>query len=237
MAHPTYDVMLGFLKNHSRKKKLAILDYGCGNGYLLSLLPSRWIGSYLGYDVSDAAIAQARSTFHKKYQKFSLLPTKKPLAKKKSIDVMILIGVLQYMKVKEIDRMLTEAKRFLKNDGCILVSCLSDHSIYTYLDLYRFFLPHVSVQRKNIVKQFEKHGFILEQNFERGLFFAPLFAQCLVFPFDALDKILFKTRGVLGPIGNFARNCVNPLLALEYRLPFDYGYTLFLKAKLKNTRS
>ena len=38
----------------------AILDAGCGYGRLLTLLPAKWCGPYLGVDLSPALIAKAR---------------------------------------------------------------------------------------------------------------------------------------------------------------------------------
>ena len=66
---------------------------------------------------------------------------------------------------------------------------------------------------------------------ERGFLIAPLFSNIISFFFDAADKVLFRTKGTLGPIGTFARKIINPLITLEYLLQIDYGYTLYLKIK------
>jgi hypothetical protein len=85
-----------------------------------------------------------------------------------------------------------------------------------------------------LVAEIRKAGFDAEYVREKGLMLAPLTANVVALFFDGLDKVLFRTRGSLGPAGRFIRKLTNPMLHLEYHLPVDFGYTLFLRAKKTN---
>lgn len=231
MIHPTYNIMLNLLQLHLKKRKLSIVDYGCGNGYFYSILPKERVKTYHGYDINEASIRKAKLTHTKRNVCFSTLSYGRMNEKKKSVDVMILIGVVQYMEKKELTVFLRKAKEILKKDGVLLISTLVDHKIYSLIDLYRLFLPHKSVNRVFLIQQLQSTGYNVTYSFEKGLLLSPIFAQCVVLFFDLFDKLIFKTKGELGIVGKTVRKIVNPLLQLEYVLPVDFGYTLFIQAK------
>lgn len=231
MIHPTYSTILNLLQSHMKRRKLSIVDYGCGNGYLYSILPKEGVKTYHGYDINEASIEKAKLAYTKNNVCFSTLSHGRMNEKKKSVDVIILIGVVQYMEKKELVVLLRKAKTILKKEGIILISTLVDHKIYSFIDLYRLFLPHKSVNRVFLIQQLQSAGYNVTHSFEKGLLLSPIFAQCVVLFFDLFDKLIFRTQGELGFVGKTIRKIVNPLLQLEYALPVDFGYTLFIQAK------
>jgi hypothetical protein len=99
------------------------------------------------------------------------------------------------------------------------------------MNVYGIFHPHRFFKRKTVQSLFQMFGLkILEHN-EKGLFFTPFFSNVLVFFFDAIDVILFRKKGSLGPVGIAIRRIVEPIVKWEYSLPVDYGYTLFVIGK------
>lgn len=217
-------------------RKLSIIDYGCGEGELLNYLDLSKIKSYIGYDVTTSSISIAKKYWsnHKNIE-FELI-NKKALpnfGENNSLDFIFLIGVAQYLTQKEILYVLQESYRALKPGGKIFITCSSDHFIYKFLNIYRFFIPNSFINRNSFLKICRQNNLEIEEAYEKGLFLTPLFSNVLVFFFDALDKLLFKTQGKLGPIGRNIRSLCAPLIRMEYLLKIDYGYTLFVTL-LKN---
>lgn len=234
VLNPNYKLILKLIKNQiTDDKKITMIDYGCGSGYLLELLPNKWIDKYYGYDVNKFCIRNARRNFNSKTRSFKLISKGKvpDLGIKEKIDVIVMIGVIQYMTSYEIDDFLLKAKKVLRENGVIILSCISDHWIYRVLDLYKYIIPQNYIKRIDLKSKLQQAGYKLSYNRERGFFFSPLFYHCFTIFFDLIDKIIFKTKGILGPVGKIVRKLVAPILDLEYRLPFDYGYTLFIVAK------
>lgn len=218
------------------KTKVSILDYGCGDGALLKIISKKRILKYHGLDINPFSISSAQKKFiRQKNVKFSLIKNKKrfSLGKANSYDVIFAIGVLQYMQDDEINHFISEAAKVLKKNGSLIISCAADHKIYKILDLYNLILPHRLINRKKLAKQLKICGFEQVYEQEKGLIISPFFSHILVIFFDLLDKILFRTKGTLGPIGKSTRILVSPVTKLEYKLPIDYGYTLFISSNKK----
>ncbi len=230
MYHPSYTLLKKYIQTYVKPNPV-IVDYGCGNGVLIDLLGAKRIKKYVGFEVSDSAlrVAQERElprssfAFHKIHA--SSLPT---FGKPKSVDLVILIGVLQYLDQKEINHVLRESLRVLKPGGHIIASCVTDHAIYRLLNLYRFILPNHYIHRDSLLSQARKLGFIPVINSERGLIIGPLFSHGIVILFDAVDKLIFRNKGKLGPIGVFMRKLLQPVMFWELLIPIDFGYTLYL---------
>ncbi len=214
-------------------KNLRIVDYGCGEGELLRYLPISRINEYKGFEVNRPCIPVAREKW-KLFQKihFDYINRKKlpGLGKNNSVDAVFLVGVVQYLPDEDLHHILTEASRVLKSGGKLLISCTTDHRVYRWFNIYQLFLPHRTVNRSQLTKKLKKHGLTIDKEFERGLLLTPFFSNIFIFFFDALDKLIFKTKGELGPIGRKMRNWWAPLIQKEFSLKIDYGYTLFIVA-------
>lgn len=233
ILHPTYKIITRWIIDLSEQRKgLRVVDYGCGNGYLLDLLPKKAITNYTGFEVNSDSVSVAQKKYKQGKIKFiDFIPGKVPeLGPVNSADVLVLIGVLQYMSDKEIAELVSKSKKVLKKNGVFLSSCIVDHWLYKVMDIYKFFLPQRYLNRNKLIKLLDNNGFDIEYQKEKGIFLAPLFSHCLVVFFDALDKLIFRQKGKLGKFGTWFRSFYTPILNLEYKLPIDYGYTLYLRA-------
>lgn len=233
ILNPSYEYISELLARHAPKGTLHIIDYGCGNGYLLDVIPSERIENYTGFDVSSDSIrvAQERnlpSRFQFKQIEAGSVPV---LGKPSNADVVILVGVLQYLTEKEIKEVIVQAQKVLRPGGVFIASCVVDHPIYVWANLYQFVFPNKYIHRNTLLRMLQEKHFRIEKASEKGLFLNPFVFHGLVIFFDAIDRFLFGVRGRLGFLGTGIRRIVLPLLRLEFKLPFDFGYTLFLVAR------
>ena len=108
-------------------KKVDVVDFGCGYGYLgLVLMPSLPEGStYTGVDISEELIKKGREIFKSVPfdHKFILSSANGVPEKDDTFDIAICNSVL--MHIPEPDAVLTEMKRITKNDGMI-ITCESN---------------------------------------------------------------------------------------------------------------
>lgn len=240
MSSTTHQYIVDLINNNFNvNKKLSILDYGCGDGHLLKFLSQRRIKKYQGFDINSASLATARSRYSGNKISFHIIDKKKPLqlGKKNSFNLVTCVGVLQYLSPRELNNFLQQIQKVLKKDGAIVVSCAADHRIYRYLNLYSLFLPHSYLSRTKLIYKLKSCGFKIIHSQEKGLVLAPFFSNIVVFFFDAADRLFRNRSGSLGPLGKLARKSFAPLLSLEARVPLDYGYTLYLVAKLTKITS
>lgn len=211
-------------------EKLNIVDYGCGEGELLHYMDLNRIKNYFGFDINQGSIQSAQAFWRtRKKVKFSLINKKKlpSLGKPSSVDVIFLIGVVQYLPKKDLDHVLREAQKVLKKDGVIIISSTNDHLLYKIFNIYRLFLTPNVVNIPKLHRKIREHKLSIYFQSEKGLVLTPLFSNVLVFFFDAFDKLLFKTKGTIGPAGTLSRTLFSPLTLLEFSLPINYGYTTF----------
>jgi SAM-dependent methyltransferase len=233
MPNPTHKLITTLLRTNTQSKKLSIFEFGCGSGELLNVLNGSNLKYYQGTDLNADSISRAKEVHpSKKYQFFTNKPTQiAPHAGTKQFDAVINIGVLQYLSDKQINLLLKESKRILKSGGVVCISCATDHMIYRVLNLYQFFLPHRYINKKNLERKLVESGFSIMHSEEKGLLFTPVFSHMVILFFDAADKLIFNTKGQLGPIGTFMRKLTQPLTQLEYAIPINFGYTLFIVAR------
>lgn len=217
------------LNNYLPNGKATIVDYGCGNGDLLNYLDTQNIVKYTGYDVSKDCLHIAKNNHFGNKYKFKRIDLQKlpNLGTNNSVDLIILVGVVQYMSNQEINHLLKEAKKVLKNDGILVVSCAVDHDIYKFFNIYRIFLPNNYINRKQLINKANKNNLISVFNKEKGLVIAPLFSNIFSLFFDSIDRFILGNRGKIGIVGSTARKLIQPLIELEYLIPVDFGYTLY----------
>ncbi|MDD2822974.1 MAG: class I SAM-dependent methyltransferase [Candidatus Daviesbacteria bacterium] len=229
--HPTYKYILSLLNlQKAEDNSVKVVDYGCGNGLLLSYLVKRKIKEYIGFDINKESILEAKRKYHNKNISFLLLSrNKKMFERMKSVDLLVLIGVLQYLSEEEIDWLLLSSQKILKKKGRIIISCTPDNWPYRLFNLYRIILPNKFINKDLFIDKAKKNGFEVSACTQKGLLLAPLFSNIIVIFFDFMDKLVFKTKGKLGPVGIVSRKVINPLLMLEYLLPINYGYTMFVE--------
>lgn len=233
-THPTYYEMIRLMfSSFPKGKKLNILDFGCGSGYLLKILPKKQLKNYSGFDISKSAIEAGKKNGTFKGASFHFIRDigKLDLGIANSFDVIVAIGVLQYMNSENIKDFLKEAKRVLRKNGILLISTVVDHFIYRAINFYSLFLWNKFVNRSELIKDIKSSGLKVEYQNEKGLLIGPLVSHNLTIIPDALDKIFIGTKGTLGFFGITFRRLVTPIMALEHLVPLDWGYTLYIKAR------
>lgn len=234
LMHPTYLFWKGILNNLFKHEKINILDYGCGNGILLDLIDASHIKKYQGYDTSADAVAVGSAKYrdNKKVKLIAIKPDSRTnFGLANSYDLVILIGVFQYLEKAEIEHVIKESKRTLKKGGYLLFSTVLDDNFYKYINLYRFVFPNHYINRTKMDSSLKKAGFKLRVNKARGLILGPLVSHGLVIPFDAIDHYIFGVRGKIGMLGKIVRLITFPFMYLELLLPIDRGYTWYVVAE------
>ncbi len=114
-------VIENLLKNVDFKKK-NILDFGCGDGSLLSKKFSK-ISKFIGIDINSKMIEVAKSKFKGRNIKFYKGDVNE-LSKvtSNSIDIFLALNVLAYFKDSEEKKFYRNLKRVLKKNGYFLVT-------------------------------------------------------------------------------------------------------------------
>ncbi len=232
MATKIHYLIGASLSKYSRRAKPRIIDYGCGSGDLLAAIGSANLKKYVGYDVNHHSLTILRRTWSDKHVRVQLVDERCPLnlGRTNRFDAVVSIGVWQYLSDHQIKRLCTQAHRVLRQDGVFIFSCAHRSWWYRLINVYALVLPHRDFSRSEVETTLINAGFKVKKIRARGLFFNPLFSYCLVFFFDAIDKIVFRTQGTLGPIGRWVRDKARPLLDWELELGSDRGYTLFVEA-------
>ena len=175
----THTYINNWIEKHFSSRKITIIDYGCGNGDLINYLDEKIIKKYTGYDVSADCIKVAKEKFSKNKFLFKKITPDKPpqLGKENSIDLLILIGVVQYLSKGETEFLFKQANRILEKSGRMVISCSVNHRIYRFFNLYRFFTPNHYIDREKFIQKASQFGLKLEFSQEKGLFIAPLFSN------------------------------------------------------------
>ena len=112
---------LDFIRKYL-KKKGAILDFGCGNGRLISFLEKEnFKGKYQGADISRGLIAIAQKKYPQK-QFFLLGEEEKWPFADESFDLVIAIAVFHHLSPKMAKNSLREMKRILCPGGKVILT-------------------------------------------------------------------------------------------------------------------
>lgn len=235
ILHPNYKIIKDFFeRTFKNRKKIKVLDYGCGAGRFYGLLRKhKNVVMYKGLDINLHSIQKARRLFAKDgVASFSTTPGDSfNFEKSTKYDCIILIGVLQYMSDMQIKKLLISLNKVLNKGGIIIGSTVTDHLVYKIFNLYQIILPNRYINRNWFQRQIASVGLNIELFFERGLFLSPLVSHVLMPCVDVLDKLVRKESGDLGGIGRWVRLKCTSLMLLEYNLPIDYGFTLYFYLK------
>lgn len=157
------------------KRRLKVLDLGCGGGNVCGFLKSKfpkW--DIIGVDVSGNALTVAKKNFPK--VKFIEQSVEKLDFKKESFDLILSLDTLEHFRnPKEV---VNSASKLLKNDGIFfLVTPLEKQRLTFYRLAYKLGLDrakrgsvgHINVfDDKEIVDMFKNSGFVKEDKFFGG---------------------------------------------------------------------
>ena len=101
------------------KKKVKILDIGCGPAEILNYLPDV---NYYGYDIDKRSIEYAKKKYinNKKCNFFCKNFTKKEISKLPKFDYVILFGILHHLENREVKNILNLCKKVMKKNALLL---------------------------------------------------------------------------------------------------------------------
>ena len=149
------------IKNNNK-----ILDLGCGEGYLISLLPDEI--SIVGIDISPTALNQAKETFkNKKNVSFELGNAYKLDYPEKYFDRIICSEVLEH--IPDPRRVIEEIHRLLKDDGLAIISIPDEKRIQKIMSIIQFFGLEKFVHAARKQKEYEWHLHSANKKFLREI--------------------------------------------------------------------
>jgi 2-polyprenyl-3-methyl-5-hydroxy-6-metoxy-1,4-benzoquinol methylase len=112
--------MIGELICHKSDKEIrSVLDLGCAGGTLLPVLQERGVQSYIGVDISHAALAEARRAYPSaEYQ----VGTVENFHSTKSFDLIVLSEVLYYLDFRYVVANVRRCSELLVPGGMLCIS-------------------------------------------------------------------------------------------------------------------
>jgi ubiquinone/menaquinone biosynthesis C-methylase UbiE len=155
-----------FLSDIGVRKGKIVLDFGCGEGHYT--IPA---SKLVGRDGRVYALDKNVDVLEKLKKRMEQVSIKNielineyiqiPL-KEDSVDMVLCYDVIHFMKIEERKLIYSEVFRVLKNDGLFSVYPKHHKKNYPLMEL-------ANVELKDIIKEIEDSGFILERKFMRKL--------------------------------------------------------------------
>jgi SAM-dependent methyltransferase len=132
-----------FLKAHCAGKR--VLEYGCGENSVAPFLMENRADSFVGIDISDVAIEQAKqSALHKEKAgsiRYFLMNAEELDFEDNSFDLICGIAILHHLDLEKAYR---EIARTLARDGAAIFLEPLGHN--PFINLYRRLTPHLRTQ-------------------------------------------------------------------------------------------
>lgn len=100
-----------------RKENLRILDIGCGTAEILEFLPEGI--EYVGFDASEAYIAEAKRTYGKRGTFYADTVREAYLNDMQGFDVVLAFGVVHHLDDDEAGQLFSMASRAMNPDGAL----------------------------------------------------------------------------------------------------------------------
>jgi 2-polyprenyl-3-methyl-5-hydroxy-6-metoxy-1,4-benzoquinol methylase len=199
-----------YLKFYNFKKKIPnnhkVLDIGCGPGTFSSFFSSK---KYFGIDIAENQIKYAKEKYPKK--KFKVIKKKIPYPKN-FFDTIVLIEIIEHLTNKEINNLLKNSNRVLKENGQILISTPNYNSFWPMLEYILNLISSVNYEEQHINKFTKKklHLFLSKRKYR---------------------DIKISTILLISPFLFFLpKKCLKIISILENKL-LGFGNLLFCKVK------
>jgi SAM-dependent methyltransferase len=135
-----------------------VLDLGCGPGVNAQLCVDRGL-QYHGIDISPRTVQEARLRYHDGQEAtFAAADARHIQLAKATVDLILCLGMLEYVSLNDEPLYLVEMLRVLKPGGVILFSFLNVRSpFWLWLD---YAYPPLKFLAKNLVACFKRSKFI-----------------------------------------------------------------------------
>ena len=106
------------IKSRISKKKLKVLDIGCGPANVLNYLPKC---EYYGYDIDKRSINYAKKKYNKKnFHFFCKRFNKNEIKKLPNFDFILLFGILHHLNDKQVNLIFNLCKKKMKKNSQLL---------------------------------------------------------------------------------------------------------------------
>lgn len=156
-----------FASDFVKNKK--VLDAACGTGYGSALLAEN-ADEVFGVDISEEAIAYAKSNYAASNVNFSVANIEKLPFENDFFDVVVSFETIEHVDTQQQEKFLSEVKRVLK-DGGILVISTPNRDVYKSRGENHFHVAELSLAEfKNLLEKKFKSVKIFSQKFEIGNF-------------------------------------------------------------------
>jgi ubiquinone/menaquinone biosynthesis C-methylase UbiE len=122
-------IVFEFLKNYDRA---TVLDIGCGSGIMAQYCTDKNC-EFFGIDISKEMIDTCIDKFDGiNSTHFSVGKVQSLEFPDSSFNVVLCMGILEYIELDEIDIAFSEILRVLKPDGLVVFSLMNDRSFFTW---------------------------------------------------------------------------------------------------------
>lgn len=192
-------LIANYINNYCKDK--IVLDLGCGTGTFIGLISDN-TESALGIDISKNMLYYGKNKY--RHIQFTLADVLHLPIKKESIDVIVSVGLLEYVDAESVFQ---EIKRSLKPRGICIIQCPNKYSAARYP--IKIVMKHFKKQCQNepsageLLDLFDENNFmILEHKMDDGLIWLPNFLdKAIGKKIYRLIEAIFKTFG-MNPFSN-----------------------------------
>lgn len=218
------DLIFRFIKKFSKKKRIKILDYGCGSGTNISVLTK--LGQVHCYE-KDYKTSRYLSLKYKKNRKVAVI---KKIKKTLKYDCIVLADVLEHIKNDK--QALNNLKKNLNPKGLILLTIPAYNYLFSKKDVV---LKHYRRYGFNQIKNLVSKNFkVLRITFFNTFLFAPIALITLVLKFLKVDYIEKVENTPNKFINNLLMNIFKAELFFLKYIDFPFGVSIIIIGEKKN---